>query len=582
MIDLGSATDIERLYSAMDQSRDARKPFLANRLRMLREYVGSYYSGDGASYEVLVNLLNMTAEAYCIGLAANNPRCKVYSEDLDLFTFAHHWQIALNNLLKEIHFAETIQQIVLDAFFTIGIAKVFRADSEPVQLEQDVWADPGRIYVSRISPDDFGMDMAVKDIRRCRYMWDEYRVPWDSVRDNPDFDRQVVKELSPTSKWDRGEEEANQISAGSMVDDDELQPMVTLMDVWLPEIKKIGTFPRHRRSKPLKVIDEGPEGGPYRTLTFADVPDNVMPTAPAQNLMGLHLLYNGLLRKQARQAKRQQTNPIYRPAGLPDAERLKKYGDGVWVQVNDPTAVSVLTMGGVDQGNTAFSIGVLDLFDRQAGNLQAKMGLGPQAQTYGQEQLIYQAVSRKEAKMQSRVHAFVAGILENLAHLMWHDAVLQIPGSFELTPNSGVYIPSNWTPEHREGDFVQYKFDFLPYSMNYDPPEARLQKLERAMDRLVNLFPILQAQGATIDGQELVRQYADKLGAPELESVIVFTGPPMAPQAEGAGNMPETTRNYVRRNVATGGTPQARSMAMQQSLLRGANAQQGSSVVRSA
>ena len=292
MISLTNERDIERLYSAQDACRDAQRPFRQNRKRMIQEFLGSYYNNEGAPFEVLVNLLNLTADVYTIGLAANNPKVRVTTNYRDLWPFALLWQQSINNLVKEIHFAETLQAIVLDAFFTLGTAKVFQEEWKSIQLEDDVWADPGRPYIQRISFDDFGLDLSVKDIRRCRFMWDEYRVSWESVSTNPDFDKNVVKKLSPTSKWDRGEDEAAHIITGSIVEDDEYEPMIDLMDIWLPELKKIAVFPRHHHTKPLKVVDEGPEGGPYENLTFADVPDMVLPTSPAQNLMGLHLLYN--------------------------------------------------------------------------------------------------------------------------------------------------------------------------------------------------------------------------------------------------------------------------------------------------
>jgi len=587
MIDLGRQTDIDRLYSAIGHSREAMRPFRQNRQRMLEQYVGSYYSDKGARYEVLVNLLNMTAEVYTIGLAANNPRVHVTTGQRELWPFAWRWQQTLNNQIEEIRFNETMQRVILDAFFVGGAVKVFQAEWGPVQLEDDVWADPGRPYVGHISFDDFGLDMTVKDRRRCKFMWDEYRVSWASVQDNPDYDQSVVKLMTPTTKYDRGEQYAQEIGTGALTDDDEYEPQTDLMDVWLPELNAVGVFPRQIQSKPLKLVEAGPEGGPYKFLALADVPDNAMPSSPAQNLLGLHLLYNGLMRKQARQAKRQKTNPLYRPQSEADANRAKRVNDGEWVKVADPKGIDVLQQGGVDQANTAFSLGVLDLFGRQAGNLEAMAGLGPQANTVGQEELIHQAVSRKEAKMQQRVHRFVSDVVGCLGHLMWADEVLQVPSSTPFREGSSVRIDTSWTPELREGDFWQYGFEVEPYSMNYESPEAKLMKLERAMDRLAQLYPIIERNGGSIDVERMQKDYADLLGIPQLENWITYgvPEPPPGMQQQSEGRMaPETTRNYVRRNVATGGTPQNRSSVLQQALLGGGQntSQQTATMARAA
>ncbi|MCU0962874.1 MAG: hypothetical protein MUF48_22490 [Pirellulaceae bacterium] len=572
MIDLGNTQDLHRLYSAIDASRQALRPFRQNRLKILREFVGSYYNTQGAQFEVLVNLLNITADAYTIGLAARTPRVRVTTPHVQLRSFGYRYQQALNHYIEEIHFRETLQQIVLDAFFTGGIAKVFLAEWQSIQLLDDVWADPGRPYCCRVSFDDFGLDMSVKDVRRCKFMWDEYRVPWSAVTSDGDYDQSVVKLLAPSSKWERGEEQAQQISSGALVDDDEYEPMCDLMDVWLPDLEQVAVMSRHVPGKPLKVVEAGPEGGPYKWLSFAEVPDNVIPTSPAQNLMGLHLLYNGLMRKQARQAKRQKTNPTYRPESVEDAERLKRVNDGDWVKVQDPQGINVIQMGGVDQANLAFSIGVLDLFDRQAGNLRAMAGLGPTAPTLGQEQMIYSAASRKEAKMQHRVHVFVAEVMEAIGHLLWADQTLTIPHTVELVPGSGATLSIDWTPDLREGDFWQYNFEVEPYSMVYEPPEQQAQKMERVIGQLVNLYPILAQSGGTLDVQELVRHYAEVLNMPELTHIVTFSQPPTMDRGGPAGeqHMPaQTTRNYVRRNVPTGGTPEHRSHVMQQVLLGG-------------
>jgi hypothetical protein len=571
VIDLGRKQDINRLYTAINASRDALLPFRRNRIEMLREFVGSYYSDQGAQHEVLCNLLNLTADVYTIGLAARNPKVRVATEYQELWPFAYRYQQGLNNYIKEIRFEKTLQQAVLDAFFSYGICKVFMASWESIQLEDDVWADPGRPYIKRISPDDFGMDMFAKHVRECKFVWDEYRVSWDSLNADSDYDKKIVKKLAPNSKYDRSEEKAQDISQGSLIDGDELEPMVDLMDVWLPGLNKVGVFSRHVEAGPLKLVEAGPEGGPYHLLSFSDVPDSLPPSSPAQNLMGLHKLYNGLLRKQAKQAKRQKTNPVFRPHAADDAERLQRFGDGEWVKTNDPKGVSVITQGGVDQTSVAFSIGVMDLFDRAAGNLKAMAGLGPQAPTASQEEMIYAASSKKEAKMRHRVDDFVAGLMGAMGHLMWADQFLEVKGSVESVPGSGFRADYSWTPEMREGDWWQYNFEIEPYSTNYEPPEFKAQKMERLIQQVTALYPLLQQNGGSVDVQALIRYYAEAQNLPELENIVTFMMPLQdrpGPAGQTSHMPANTTRSYVRHNVPTGGTPEARSENLQQAFLR--------------
>ena len=572
MIDLNNQTDISRLYDAIESSRTALRPFRVNRIKMLEEYVGSYYGESGSERsKVIVNLLSLTAEAYTIGLAAQNPKCVVNTQHRELWPFAYKWQYALNNFMEGIRYYDILQQVVLDAFFSIGIAKIYQADWKSIQLEDDVYADPGRPHISRVSIDDFVMDMNAKDIRLCKFMLDEYRVPWSKVKGNPAFDQDVVAQMTPTSKWDREDATANQITAGMITDDDEMEPMVTLMDVWLPELDTVAIMARSSHLPPLATVDSSSRGGPYELLTFGDVPDNTMPLAPGQNLLGLHLLYNRLARKQARQAMRQKTNPVFRPSAKNDADRLRKYGDGEWVKSEDPKGIAVVNQGGVDAGNAQFGMAVHDLYKEMAGNLDTMAGLGPTAGTVGQEQIIAQAVSRKEAKMHSRTHKFTANALGKIGYLMWEDVVLEVPGTTEYAP--GVYRDVSWTPDQRSGEFWMYNFDIKPHSMDYEPPQAKIEKIERAMAQLERVWPMIEAAGGQIDVQELVKQLANKLDVPELENIVVFPTNPAIERPGPAGERPKlpstTTRRNVRINVPTGGTQQSRSSIMQQALLDG-------------
>lgn len=572
MIDLANERDIGRLFSAIRASDDAIRPFRVNRRKAIEDYVGSRYTPNGARFVTMVNLINQAADAYTVALAANCPRVRVTTPFKELRPFATKYQVALNNFLKEMHVEETFGQLVLDAFFCVGVAKVYQKDFAYVELEGDVWCDPGRPYVARVSIDDFVMDMSVSQVRQARFMGDYYRVSWERVRTEPNYDPAVIARLAPTSKYGSGTtEKAQEISSGSVTDGDEYEPMIDLMDVWLPELNVVATFGRDVQSPPLCVRDCGNEGGPYHLLSFADVPDNPMPSAPAHNLKDLHDLYNGLFRKMTRQAQRHKVNPIYRPGAQDDAARLKRVNDGEWVQVQDPTSISTIVQGGIEPSNVAFNVAVMQLFDRMAGNLQAMIGLGPQAETLGQEQMIYGAVSKREAKLIARVNSLAAEVVTHVGQLMWLDAAMAIPGELQLTPR--LSVDASWTPDDREGDFWQYNFQVEPYSMAYIPPAVKLQKLEKAIGQLIQLLPMLQAAGGNIDVVELVRLYGDMLDLPELSSVITFMEPVAPPPGMGSdspspGKPNNTSREYIRRNVSMGGTPQARSDALQEALLK--------------
>ena len=300
-----------------------------------------------------------------------------------------------------------------------------------------------------------------------------------------------------------------------------------------------------------------------------------MPVSPAMNLKPLHDIINGLLRKQRRQAQRQKDIPFYQAGHQDDARRIERASDGEWTRVDNPESVNVMKMGGVDPQNQAFAHSMKDTFDRMAGNLQMMAGLGPQADTLGQDKLIHGAVSKREANMQYRVVNFTSNICRDLGSLLWQDEVLEIPQEFE---SGGIPIRADWSPEVREGDFFQYEFAVEPFSMMYKSPSERMQGISNFVTNIaLPMEGMMQQYGGTIDIQELVELYSELMDLPRLKQIVKFEEPKEdrpGPTPQQPAQASHTVRESVRKSVPTGGTEQSRSNVMQQILQGGQPNQQ--------
>ena len=592
----------------MKASHLALLPFREKRRVAIENYVGSEWGAvTDDRREVLVNILALTARTYMMSLAANRPQVMVTADDIQLKPFAKKFEVGVNNLLKEIKFERTLRKIVLDAFFSIGIAKVYWADSEPVEMmnpnmpaepgfgasEQDwldyskiqelmsgtTWVDPGKPMVERISLDDYLYDTTATAFSRARYHAHEYRVPLSAAKADPRFDRKVVEKLTSTSKWSGnsfGQEEAR---TNDMISDhndhDEVEPMVTLMDLYLPFEQKWAVIASNDQLPPLFVDDwNGPENGPFHHLCFDEVPDNAMPMAPAQNLRLLHQLMNAVMRKQARQARRQKDITTY-SGSEKDARSVKNANDGEMARVDNPDSINVLKYGGVDQMNLAFYQVVDGIFSRQAGNLDAMAGLGPQSKTAAQDEMVNAAVSRSEARMQYAVVEFVGDISRDLGHMMWADEMLEVKGSYK-EPGLMFPIRADWTPEMREGDILQYQFDIEPYSMAYKSPGQRLQQIGTAIQMLA---PAIQSGSVVLNGEALAATAAELLNEPRIREIIQTAPPPdpmMAQGGEGGGGggVPNNgPRKYIRENISTQGTPDSQRVQLAQQFAAGSPGQ---------
>lgn len=572
VIDLKDQQERGRLLKAVETSMRSFDVFRTVHAEFIKDYVGSWYSERGATFDTIVNLINQAARVYARILAANNPRVNITTHRPHLWSFASRYEIGINRLICDMKLDEKFRSIILDAFFCIGVARVCMADRGQVEIERDVFYDPGQPWVERISLDNLILDMSANELSKMRFAGDRYRASWEKVKSERSYDKKVVAQLAPTSKHtvEEGSERADEIASGSAVDDDELEPMIWLMNVWIPENKSVATMAVGKDLPPLKERKwKGAQGGPYKYLVLGHVPDNVIPSSPASNLKPLHDFYNKLMRKIRENAEIWKVVPTFPPGEEDQAKRLQGAKTGVWTQARSPEQMKVFEIGGINAEMFAFALGLEDRFDRMAGNLRAMGGLGTQAETLGQEEIIQQNVSGQAADFQFQVVKFAAEIATDLGYMMWNDGFLKIPSSIEV-PGTGVHVDSSWNPDYRLGAFNEYDFKVEPYSMVYQTPTQKVQKVYRVLQRIAPLWPMFQAAGATIDVEELLSLIGEYEDLPEIQRIVSFAieQQQMGTQHE-ATQAPMTQRENIRRNIPTGGTAESRNGILQQVLMGG-------------
>lgn len=575
----------ERLFRAVRSSFRGLEPFRRLNKGLIEEYAGAQYGAESAKYDIALNLMNQAVDAYTMALVANRPRVLATSKHDDLVGFSQIFQVALNNLIEEIGLEFTLRRWVLDAFFCVGIVKTHFADSGLVQLEDSRWADPGKPFASNVGLSNWVHDMSVSRWDQVRFAGDMYRIPFADLETDI-YDQKVVDKLQPTTKGaGDADDRTDQISRGSEVDSDEIEPMIDLADIWVPRDGVIYTFPVENRTTmcmkgdPVAVMPwDGSDLGPYHLLGFNDVPDNIMPTSPASHLAYLSRLANNIFRKQARGAKRQKDFTVYTPTGADSAKKMQRVSDGGMVEVTDPNEVIPMKMGGIDANNQAFMLSTVDLFDRMAGNLTAIMGLGAQADTASQESMIHQAASQKLTSMRYRVMDATTRLIRELGWMLWNDQAKVIPGKIPIEGAKGYELDATWRPHYRRGSYEHFKIDIDVYSMAYQSPAQKVQAVTQYIAQVV--LPLLQA-GPAIDLPNLNRVFAEWMNIPELKQLVLPGSTPPGLATGDVGKPSSTTRNYVRRNVPTGGTAQSRSQVQQQSWLNSSqNSQQASSMGR--
>lgn len=578
MIDLSNDEKRSRLFKAIHSSRNAMEPFRRVRKELLKDYAGSLYSESGAENKTLINLINQTARIYTISLAANNPQVLVSTPRTENVSFARRFEVNLNKLISDMALDQTFRMIVLDAFFCLGCGVVMMRDTDTrfhglLESEEDVWLDPGQPWFNRVSMDDLILDMSAKELSKMRYCGHRYRADYEKVMNEPGYSKKAKEKLKATSREHQETTgSARDIASNGEAPDDDLKDMVWLMDIWIAENNSIVTLACEQESLEPLIEREwtGSQSGPYKFLSLGDMPDNVIPVSPAINLKYLHDLQNRLHRRMEEDSDAHRVVNTYAPGGADDANKIRTAGRNDWIKMSDPKNLGQVEVGGIDQRDMALASFLQTTFDRMAGNLQAMGGLGAQAGTVGQEELIHGQLSKNVADMRTGVVNFAATCILDLGRLMWDDQTLELQTSMPVG-NSGIQVNSDWTPDYRLGNFEDYEFRVEPYSMVFKTPQQHLQEYFQVLEQIAPLWPMFQASGATLNVQVLVDEIARLLNKPEIKQLITFAVP--AEMLGGDQNTvrspAHTVRETVRKNVGTGGTAEARSNSLIRDLMAG-------------
>ncbi len=555
------------LSIAVAYSRWRLQPFRERRFKILSEFVGYWYSETGADDRVPVNLLQLASNVYLRQLISRAPRAMVSSENPLLKPLAADMESWMNKATEKMGLAESLRMFVFDGLVSMGVMKCGAAATSP--LEVDGYEEvEGEAFAERVDLDDWVHDITARRPGQCGYMGNRYRVPLKEAQDNPLFDKKARQALAGMTRYaynERGEPRVSTLSQSTLQFIDEYEEHVELWDLWLPREKLVVTMPYQESVEggytgpPLRVVNwKGPKEGPFILLGFMDVPNNVMPAAPAQAWMDLHLLTNRVLRKVGRQSDRQKTILVVRGPNTEDGERTVRANDGDVIRGDGGReGMAEVRLGGADRDQMLFHEQLRAIFNVVSGNIEAIGGLSPQSHTLGQDELLNKQSSAQVAEMQDRVMTAIRKVYQHLAYWSWQDPVKTLTASRQA---HGIQVPVEIPPEVRSIPFDALDFDIDPYSMQEDTPGTRAGKLMQLLQTLLlPLAPQLAQEGKTIDWDTVFNLLARYMDFPDLLGVIK-SGPP--PQMQGAAQMaqgasgserplqsPITSRTNVRKNV---------------------------------
>ena len=569
--------ELMRLHESWQGSVRDTETFRKQRNQTVRAFAGYRYGENAAPYKTPVNLLDMYVTTYSNALVPEHPRLMVTSEIPSLKGDAHNLELATERWSDLNEFSSTLRDCVEDALFAMGIIKV----GEAIQGQADYDAqEMSCVFGHCVNFDDYSFDIQARSMREISFEGNEYSVGYDEMLKSKYYDTANKSGLQPSSDNmldHMGHEKAAAMTRTNVLVKDGYRDVINLIDLYLPYENLIFTFAKDGDwTKPLHWREwDGPVRGPYHKLIFTKVPGNLLPKQLASEMFDLHDAFNRLLNKCVRSAEREKLIPIVQPGQDDDIQRLNKAPDGEATFSSGGT-ISEAHFGGVSQTSMAFVIALEAMFNKKAGNLDALAGLGVQAPTAAQENLIAQAASAQVKSMAKAVLAMTKGVLVDVGQYLYNSKV-EIPliykpkGYEHLT---ALQVQRKWTPEMRRGDFMAYNFQADPYAAQAKTPIEQLQVIMQFTTQvLIPILPVLQAQGIQLNMKGLIKLFERLMNVKGLDEIVTYANPG-APedQPQTIGEHPRmaasTTRNYVRESRPSASN-QDKMGALMQSLLAG-------------
>lgn len=535
--------DVMRLRASMDRSREKLGAFRKKAMSKYEQLVGRHYSDNGSKRRVPVNLLALYVSIFHRQLAGGRPQCLASTNVPDYKPYAADFEIRMNDRIEEMNLEYTVKAAVLQGLFTLAPVKCgWTMDGE----------GNGESFADCIDLDDWVHDMQSRKWYGIQYEGDRYSMNFSDFQDSPLFDNK--KHLRPTDDTQNNEDgspRAKTISGNDDNYEDRFEPIIDLWDLWIPSKRMVVTIPAEGGIEPLRVVEwNGPDHGPYHKLMYGDVPGQTMPLAPTCNLMDQHDLTNVLLSKLGNQAVRQKTIGIFSGADKSE-QRINATKDGEWARVDNPQGVKEAKFGGPDTSTQATFLLIKDLFNWNAGNMEALAGLSPQSRTLGQDEMLKMSASQQLSEMYDRTTTFTQGLMQSIGEYEWNNPrqttiYKKVPGY-----QSGVHIL--WSPETRQGSYRDYSVKMQPYSLMHTTPQMKLQAIMSVLADVCAPFANqLMAQGRMIDFDKVFAQISRLGNLPEVEDILTSVDEQSMMQMVGgdAGGMsPITQRNYNRTNT---------------------------------
>jgi hypothetical protein len=557
-MDLNKKADRSHLMDMVEHSRKKLDDVRASRRALLDRAKGSEWFPS--EERVPINQIAQQEAALLQHLAGGDPRALVVPGGDAAVYAAYEQTLAVNKTAQRLNMRRKFRRLVQDALYGIGICRLAMAPDGPAplkevfpEMDEEAEYDSGRLEMDVISLESWVHDCQADTIEEVEFCGHAYWVAKEDIKKHlPGVSQADL--ITDEKRWidEQGHEMAGAISRG--VDGEgqyEYRNKCWLWDLWLPKQGVLITTPVNGTGELANVRQwRSRPGGPYLFLYYRELPDQAIPISILADLALLHDSLNSTFRKLIDQAREAKTVLGFKPGHEDDAGRVRDARSRDIIQMRDPTAVQEFNYNGPDQSLLAIGLQTRELASIMGGNTDVLAGLGAQAPTATQEQMVSAQAGGKIRLHEQDTADFQMELFEAIRwYLYHHEQIRPIP----ITKEIGKYrVPSVFHATKAQaapGNYDSYQMQIEPYTDIYRSPEERFQTLVSLWERLIMPGVQLGVIDATPDMMKLLEIAAQYLDLPEVKQLLRVVRPEEREMTGDARQSPTTTRNYVRRSA---------------------------------
>jgi hypothetical protein len=264
--------------------------------------------------------------------------------------------------------------------------------------------------------------------------------------------------------------------------------------MYVPEIETLVTMgdPTQKiQSRYIKTAEHnGPKEGPYVFLSYSPpVEGNPLPVAPVSIWYDLHVMANRVFKKMMDQVEQQKDVGLYNPAQVDEIQDIKEAVTGDWIPSTDPKGHQVISFGGQNPKNELMLRQLQVWYNYMSGNPDqitgnTTPGTKGSKETATKAQILQSNASIGIEDMRDIVYDQTAEIMRRLAWYLHTDPLIDLPLTKRKT--GGEQQQLRLTPEHRQGDFLDYTFKIVARSMSKLDPMIRSKRI---IEFCTNILP---------------------------------------------------------------------------------------------